>query len=462
MSDARVVFVDDEEHLRLAVEQGMDLAGLSAECHASADGVAERLSRDFHGVVVTDIKMPGIDGIALMQRVLEIDPALPVVLVTGHGDVPMAVEAMRAGAYDFIEKPFDMSHLADVVSRAIEKRRLVLENRALRDALGDPSGLETVLVGNSPVMVDLRRNTAAIAEADADALIVGETGSGKEVVARALHSFGPRGSGPFVAINCGALPAEIIESELFGHEAGAFTGAVRQRVGKLEHADGGTVFLDEIESMPLDLQVKLLRVIEERSIVRVGANTPRPVDVRFLAATKADLDRASNEGRFRQDLFYRLNVVALHLPPLRERKEDIPLLFHHLLREARARYRREIPEIGDGLLAGLVSHDWPGNVRELRNAADRFVLQLGEVVPGPVAPEATDASSAAIGNGRGPLSTRLDAFEKNVLTLELARNRGNLKATYEHLGLSRKTLYDKLRKHGLKREDFLSNGSGNV
>lgn len=448
MDTARVLFVDDEEHIRHAVKQGLELAGLDVTCFAAADELTERLSRDFYGVVVTDIKMPKTDGFSLMQQVLQIDPALPVVLVTGHGDVPMAVESMRAGAYDFIEKPFDTAHLADVVARAIEKRRLVLENRVLRDELTNRAGLEAVLVGKSPVMERLRRQVSAVAASEADALIIGETGAGKEVVARAMHGFSPRKDAPLIAINCGALPAEIIESELFGHEAGSFTGASRQRIGKLEHAKGGTVFLDEIESMPLDLQVKLLRVIEERSVVRVGSNEPVPLDIRFLAATKVDLDAACAECRFRQDLYYRLNVISVRVPPLRERREDIPLLFHYLTREARARYRREIPPIDDALLGSLLSHGWPGNVRELRNAADRFVLQLGEVVPG-TAPTASDGTS------EGFLAERLEAFEKSVLTLELTRNRGSLKATYENLGLSRKTLYDKLRKHGIRREDFI-------
>lgn len=448
MAQAKVLFVDDEEHIRHAVKQGLELAGFAVECFATAERAAEQASRDFYGVVVTDIKMPGSDGIALMRRVLEIDPALPVVLVTGHGDVPMAVEAMRAGAYSFMEKPFDTALLADVVARAIEKRRLVLENRALREELSGHAGLEAVLVGRSPAMERLRREVTALASTEADVLIVGETGAGKEVVARALHGFGARKDGVFTAINCGALPSEIIESELFGHEAGAFTGATRQRIGKLEHANGGTVFLDEIESMPLDLQVKLLRVFEERSVVRLGANTPIALDVRFLAATKVDLAAESAQGRFRHDLFYRLNVVSVRVPPLRERKEDLPLLFHHLAREARARYRREIPELDPEVLAGLMGHDWPGNVRELRNAADRFVLQLGEFVPG------VDRNPLD-GAGEGSLAERLDAFEKNILSLELSRNGGNLKATYARLGLSRKTLYDKLRKHGLKREDFL-------
>lgn len=455
MTEGQVFFVDDEEPLRHAVKQGLELCGHPVTCFAAARQAEAQLNRNLYGVLVTDITMPDMDGLALLRRALEIDPALPVVLVTGHGDVPLAVEAMRAGAYDFIEKPFDTSHLASVVARALDKRRLVLENRALREELETGGGLDARLVGRTPAMEHLRVQLQALAETDADVLVTGETGSGKEVVARALHDFGPRAKGPFVAINCGALPAEMIESELFGHEAGAFTSAQKQRIGKLEFANGGTVLLDEIESMPLDLQVKLLRAIEQRSIERLGSNKSVALDLRFVAASKEDLLTACREGRFREDLYYRLNVVALQVPPLRERREDIPLLFHHLAREARARYRREIPDPDDRHLSDLLSYDWPGNVRELRNAADRFVLGLGAVVPGAVATGDAASPAAEGSTGEGPLAGRLEAVEKAILEAELRRQGGSLKATYEALGLSRKTLYDKLQRHGLKREDFV-------
>jgi two-component system C4-dicarboxylate transport response regulator DctD len=453
MTEGRVLFVDDEEPLRHAVQQGLELSGQQVTCFASAREAEALISRHLYGVLVSDIKMPEMDGLTLLRRALEIDPGLPVVLVTGHGDVPLAVEAMRAGAYDFIEKPFDTTYLASVVTRALEKRRLVLENRALREELEPGSGVESRLVGRSPAIERLRNQVRALADTDADVLLIGETGAGKEVVARALHESGARAKGPFVAINCGAVPAEIIESELFGHVAGAFTGAQKARTGKLEFANGGTVLLDEIESMPLDLQVKLLRAIETRTIEKLGSNVPVPLDLRFVAASKADLAEASRAGRFREDLYYRLNVVSLMIPPLRERREDIPVLFHHLAREARARYRREIPELDGGLFAALAAYDWPGNVRELRNAADRFVLGLEHVVPGHV-------TTGSGGPAQGPLSERLEAVEKSILEAELRRQGGSLKATYEALGLSRKTLYDKLQRHGLKREDFLMGEEG--
>ena len=435
----KIAIVDDEQDMRQSISQWLALSGFDTETYGSAEDALKAIGPDFPGVVVTDVKMPGMDGMAFLKRLMGVDSGIPVILITGHGDVPLAVQAMRAGAYDFIEKPFPVNRLSTVIERALEKRRLVLENRALREQLADRSGMEGRLVGRSPPMERLRRLVGALAGTDADVLIIGETGAGKEVVARALHEEGHRRNGPFVALNCGGLPAEIIESELFGHEKGAFTGAARQRIGKLEHAHGGTVFLDEIESMPLDLQVKLLRVIETRSIERLGSNASIPLDVRFLAATKEDLEAAGNSGRFRKDLFYRLNVVTLEIPPLRARKEDIPLLFHHLTREARARYRREIPDASTTYIATLMARDWPGNVRELRNVADRFVLGL----------EALDPLEAEVGRS---LSERVAAYEKAVIAEELARNEGSLKATYEGLGLSRKALYEKIRRHGLERD----------
>jgi two-component system, NtrC family, C4-dicarboxylate transport response regulator DctD len=442
LQDRIVHLVDDDADLRHALKQSLELEGLSVVCHTSAEDVGDLPLRSLYGVVVSDIRMPGTDGLTLMRRILGIDPTMPVVLITGHGDVQMAVEAMRAGAYDFIEKPFAANRLFSVVERALEKRRLVLENRSLRNALEGSDDLSSRLVGRNPAIQRLRAQISAVADTDADVLITGETGTGKEVVARALHDFGPRRKGNFVAINCAALPADIFESELFGHEAGAFTGAQKLRIGKLEHANGGTVFLDEIESMPIDLQAKLLRAIEERSIERLGSNRQVALDVRFVAATKADLN---NNPAFRTDLYYRLNVITLEIPVLRARRDDIPLLFFHLAREARARYRREIPDITPQIEAGLLAHDWPGNVRELRNVADRFVLGMWAGFGSE--PDKT------LEIGTGSLSERMDAFERAVIRAEISRNDGALKPTYENLGVSRKGLYEKMRRLGISSGD---------
>ncbi|MGE0857444.1 MAG: sigma-54-dependent transcriptional regulator, partial [Hyphomicrobiaceae bacterium] len=336
-----VLLIDDELHLRTATAQGLELAGFAVSDHADGIEALTNLSRSFSGVVVSDIKMPRIDGLALMKRILAIDPEIPVILVTGHGDIPMAIDAIRAGAYDFIEKPFSTERLADAASRAIEKRRLVLENRDLKAALAQRTGLEQTIIGRTPAIKRLRTQIASFAATDVDVLVFGETGTGKELVARALHEAGPRTGGRFVPINCGALPETVIESELFGHEAGAFTGATKTRIGKLEYASGGTLFLDEIESMPLELQIKLLRVLQDRTIVRLGANDERSIDVRVIAATKEDLRDASDRGTFREDLYYRLNVLKLTIPPLRERRDDIPLLFQHFAEQAAARCKRE-------------------------------------------------------------------------------------------------------------------------
>ena len=436
-----IVLIDDDNDLRHALVQGLELDGYTVADFPRAEAALSMITRTFSGVAVCDIRLPDMDGMTFLANALEIDPALPVILITGHGDVPLAVQAMRNGAYDFLEKPFTPGKLAEVSARALEKRRLVLENRALRENLTGGDGVDEVLIGNSPAMVRLRAEVRAIAETDADVLVVGETGSGKEVVSRAIHRLSARAGQPFVAINCGALPAEIVESELFGHEKGAFTGASSQRIGKLEHADGGTILLDEIESMPLDLQVKLLRALETKQIERLGSNRLIKTDIRFIAASKADLKAQSEAGRFRADLFYRLNVVSIAIPPLRSHAEDIPDLFFQLAREARARYRREIPEISLELLGRLKAHDWPGNVRELRNVADRFVIGLGT--------DFGQQRPAVVNGSAAPLRERMESYEKSVIETALDRHDGKLKPVYEELGISRKSLYEKMRRHGL-------------
>ena len=441
-SHSKILLAEDEDEVRFALKQGLELAGYEVEEFNSSDGILETVSRHLDGILISDIRLGSEDGLDLMKQVFELDSAFPVILITGHGDVPLAVEAMRSGAYDFIEKPFPVAKLVSVVARAVEKRRLVLENRALRQELAEESELEGRLVGQSLAMQRLRAEILALADTDADILISGETGSGKEMVARALHEEGRRAEKPFVALNCGGLPAEIIESELFGHIQGAFTGASAKRVGKLQHANGGTVFLDEIESMPLELQVKLLRVIEERAVEPLGTNEAIPLDVRFIAATKTDLEQAGREGSFRPDLFYRLNVVTLQIPPLRDRKEDIPDLFNFLARGARSRYRKDIPELTTQLLDRLIAYDWPGNVRELRNAADRFVLGLSLGL----GDETLDPAVVS----EAPLSERVGAYEKRLIAEALRQLDGCRTKTAELLGVGRKTLYEKMKKYELE------------
>ncbi len=443
MTPPTLLLIDDEEEIRRSTAQTLQLAGFDVREFAAAEPALDYITPGFKSVVISDIRMPGMDGMTLLAKVREIDADVPVILVTGHGDVQLAVRAMREGAYDFIEKPFNGQHLADVALRAVDWRSLVLENRLLRAAAGQRDDVEARLLGRSPAMIDLRYRLRAVAATDADVLIIGDTGVGKEVAARAIHDLSGRSLKPFVAINCAALPANLIESELFGHEAGAFPGAIRARYGKFEHARGGTVLLDEIGSMPSDLQAKLIRVIQDRMIVRLGSNEPIPLDVRFIATSKVELEDEAIAGRFRADLLYRLNVVTLRIPSLSARREDVPMLFLQLAREAAGRYRRDMVDIPQPVLAEIARRDWPGNVRELRNAADRYVLGLG-----------IDGLEPLPDGANGlRLAERVARFEKAVIADALRANGGSLKAVYETLGISRKTLYEKMQRHDIDKKD---------
>jgi two-component system C4-dicarboxylate transport response regulator DctD len=438
--NVQVLVVEDDPDVRLGCEQALQLEDIPAAGVDSAEKAMRLLSHDFPGVVVSDIRLPGMDGMALLEQVRGIDPDLPVVLITGHGDVSLAVQAMKNGAHDFIEKPFSPDYLVEVVRRALDKRRLTLEVRRLRAQLENRDQLESRLIGRSPAMARVRQLVASLGNSAADILIEGETGTGKELVARCLHEAGPRRSGNFVAINCGGLPETLFESEIFGHEAGAYTGASRRRIGKIEHASGGTLFLDEIESMPMAMQTKLLRVLQERTLERLGSNTAIPVDCRVVAATKTDLKELSDQGGFRADLYYRLNVATLPLPPLRERREDIPLLFEHFLLQGAARHERRVPKIDSARMSRLMSYDWPGNVRELRNIADRCVLGIEAGFP----PFADDMPAAP-----QPLAETVAAFERALIADALARNFGSLARAAEALGIAKTTLHDKVKKYRL-------------
>ncbi|WP_377811029.1 sigma-54 dependent transcriptional regulator [Azospirillum sp. A29] len=446
-----VLLIDDDPEVLDSSRQTLELEGFAVEAVTEPEAGLARLGASWPGVVVTDVRMPGMDGFALLERVRAADAEVPVVLVTGHGDIAMAMRAVREGAYDFIEKPAEPDHLVEVVRRALVHRGLVLENRRLRAQLAE-GGPEGRIIGRSPAIEHLRAAVANLADAEVDVLLFGETGTGKELVARSLHEGGRRRAGNFVALNCGAMPDTIIESELFGHEPGAFTGAQARRIGKLEYAAGGTLFLDEIESMPMHLQVKLLRVLQERAIERIGGNRTIPLDLRVVAATKVDLLRLAAEGKFREDLYYRLNVVTVPLPPLRERRGDVALLFRHFLDAALARSRRTPPPLDPALLARLAAHGWPGNVRELRNVAERVALGLGDGLA-PVGASATSAGMAGSAEIE-PLADRLDRVEKQLIEDALARCGGRVGETAERLGITRKTLYLKMRHHGLSRDDF--------
>jgi two-component system C4-dicarboxylate transport response regulator DctD len=426
----RVFLVEDDAIVRHGSEQALALAQIQVRAFASAEAALEALRGERPWAVVADVKLPGQSGVELLREIRLRDRELPVILVTGHGDVAMAVDAMREGAYDFIEKPFSSERLVEAVRRAVERRSLMEENRRLREQL--PEGEALPILGQSPAMQELRRQIAALAPANVDVLVRGETGAGKEVVARSLHALSGR-RGPFVALNCGALPENIVESELFGHEAGAFTGASRRRIGRIEYANGGTLFLDEIESMPLAAQVKLLRVLQERQVERLGSNTPVAVDCRVIAAAKEDLKQLQADGRFRPDLYYRLNVVALQIPPLRERPGDVPLLMAHFVRAAAQRFDREALSWTGHDMLRWQHYDWPGNVRELRNVAERFALGLGDGLEGPP----LQALS---------LPARLDLVEQALIRDAMALADGNVAKAADLLQIPKKTLYDKLGK----------------
>jgi two-component system C4-dicarboxylate transport response regulator DctD len=435
-----VLYIEDDALVRRASVQSLQLAGFDVTGHASVESAARSISADFPGVIVSDIRLPGASGLDLLAQCHDRAPDVPVILVTGHGDISMAVQAMRDGAYDFIEKPFASERLIETVRRALERRTLVLENHALRRELAGQNTVAPRIIGRSPVIEQVRRLIANIAPTDASVLINGDTGAGKELIARSLHELSPRRDKPFIAVNCGALPEPMFESEMFGYEPGAFTGAAKRRIGKLEHASGGTLFLDEIESMPLGLQVKLLRVLQDGVLERLGSNQPIRVNCRVVAAAKGDMQEHVAAGTFRRDLLYRLNVVTIALPPLAERREDIVPLFEHFLLDAAVRYQRPAPILADRQRAGLMQRDWPGNVRELRNAADRLVLGVAEDPRTASVDETADTHS---------LKERVEQFERAVIAQALEETGGAVAVAADRLHLGKATLYEKIKRYGL-------------
>ncbi|HJV24523.1 MAG TPA: sigma-54 dependent transcriptional regulator [Aromatoleum sp.] len=447
-ADQTLWLIEDDPAVRHASSQSLRLAGFTARAFNDAESALAALGDQLPDTVVCDVRLPEMDGLAFMARLLRTDPGIPVILITGHGDITMAVQAMRAGAYDFIEKPFPPERLVEVVRRALEKRRLTREVSRLTEELARHAG--AAIIGECAAIQNLRRLVGALGPTSVDVLLHGETGAGKEVVAHALHAASGR-TGPFVPINCGGLPESVFESEMFGYEAGAFTGATKRRIGKIEHAHGGTLFLDEIESMPLALQAKLLRVLQDHRVERLGGNASIEVDCRVIAATKDDLKVLAEQGRFRADLFYRLNVAVLQLPPLRERKEDIPLLMAHFLSEAAQRFKLPAPTWGAVDVLRWQAHDWPGNVRELKNTAERICLGL------------SDGLSAKEGEDGGPpgLVSQLEQAERGFIRSALKVSQGNVARASELLKLPRKTLYDKLARYGLRAEDFRDSQASN-
>lgn len=447
-----IYVVDDDSALRLSVCQCLEHSGFAVRDFETPEALLALLDSTFPGVVLSDVRMPGMDGLAMLRRITSIDRDLPVILITGHGDVAMAVQAMQEGAYDFIEKPFDENTLIGVLRRAVEKRRLVLELRRARTDLEAAQGLDARLVGAHPGMRELKRKIMDVASASVSVLLWGETGTGKEVAARCLHDCSPRADKPFVVVDCAAIPMSLAESELFGYVKGAFTGADKNRMGKLEAAEGGTLFLDEVNSLPYELQGKLLRALQERSVTPVGSYSPRAVDFRLLASSNEDLRKAIDQKRFREDLYYRLATIELRMPPLREHKEDIPLLFNLFLERAEGVYGRSAPRPDAADTARIMAYSWPGNVRELRNMADRYVFSGSRALRalGEAAAEETEDCA-----GYATFVDHVNCFERQIIVDAVRRHKGDMKMVMEELGLPRRTLNEKMVKLGVSRNSIM-------
>jgi two-component system, NtrC family, response regulator GlrR len=465
-----LVVDDDEEHCEL-MEIRLSHHGFRVSCETSCRGALEVLEREVVDAMLLDLQLEDENGLDFLVRVLERSFDMPVIILTAHGTIDTAVEAMNRGAYGFLTKPFDDHELLQKLTHAVERMRLRREVEGLRRIVGDSSH-EGRLLGTSGAIAAVRNVIARIAPTDATVLILGESGSGKEVAARSIHASSQRRAAPFVAVNCGALPPHLLESELFGHKRGAFTGAVRDREGLFAAADGGTLFLDEIGDAPAEVQVKLLRVLQERSYVPLGTTEARDVDVRVVAATNRDLRADITAGRFREDLFYRLHVVPITMPPLRERKEDIPLLAELFLTQAAAQYGRRSPHLAHDTLRILLAHDWPGNVRELANVVHGATLlstdgtlrphHLLAVLPHGTSSAASSRSAPAeiastIVDPDAPLPVMREAresFDRAYVEEALRRARGNVSLAAKMAGRNRTDFYDLLRRHEIDVNTF--------
>ena len=449
---ASILVVDDEPGVRSSVAGVLSDEGLAVDTAASGEECLERAAAGSYAVIVLDIWLPGIDGLTTLQRLTERGVDARVVMMSGHGSIEQAVKAIKLGAFDFVEKPLSLDKTVLVVRNALRQHRLERENRDLRARVETP----VTLVGDSPAMRALRRLVETAGPSLGRVLILGENGTGKEVVARLIHQHSARRNRPFVEVNCAAIPEELIETELFGHVRGAFTGAIADRPGRFEQADGGTLFLDEVGDMSLKTQAKVLRVLQEQSLERVGGGQRVRVDVRVLAATNKDLQGEIRQGRFREDLFFRLSVVPVSIPPLRDRRDDIPVLAEHFMATISREYGRRMRRLTPEALARLQAYDWPGNVRELRNAVERLIIMGHD-------DRVTAEEVAFLGDGhqqgtpRTPaaeagslrLSDARDAFEREFILRALATAQGNMSRTAELLGLERSNLYKKMRAFGI-------------
>ena len=447
----RVLIVDDDPDHAEAIAEGIERAGFDPVVATSGREGLAAVERELFDIVITDLVMQDVDGLEILREARQRSDFTEVLIVTGHGSVQTAVRAMQEGAAHYITKPVNIIELRTILGKIVEKQTLKVSNAELRKQLDQKFGFESI-IGNSKPMADIFKLLRQVAPTNATVLIQGESGTGKELIARAIHNNSPRKSYPFVGINCAALSEGIIESELFGHEKGAFTGAVARAVGKFEYAHRGTLFLDEVGDMPLTTQIKLLRVIEEREIVRVGSNKPIPVDVRLISATNSNLVEAVGEGRFREDLYFRLRVISINLPPLRERPGDIPLLADAFLAELNRLHGRNVKGISPEALAVLSGQPWPGNVRELRNVLENMVvttrneiLQVSDIPSGYL--EGVGKVRAGIGQLAG---IPLDEVEKECIRQTLELTGGNRERTAKMLGIGERTLYRKINQYDLR------------
>jgi DNA-binding NtrC family response regulator len=444
-----ILVVEDDLRTRESLRQAMTRAGYRTHAAADGAGALATLEKESIDVLLTDVKMPGLDGIALLERVRADFPDTIVIVLTAFGTVDLAVEAMKKGAYDFLTKPIHLDKLETLLRHALEARRLARENRELRLRLREASGLKHLL-GRSAPMQRLRETIQQVAATDVAVLILGETGTGKELVAHAIHDGGARADRPLVEVSCAALPEALLESELFGHERGAFTGARDRRKGRFELAHGGTLFLDEVGDMSPETQAKLLRVLQEQEFERVGGTETIRVDVRIIAATNRELEDLVAEGAFREDLYYRLNVVPIHVPPLRERTEDIPVLLAHFLRTFGERWAKRVPELTGDALALLCRYAWPGNVRELQHVAESLlVLSRGEPVVVADLPAAIRGEHRAHDQGERAGGATLRQLERQAIARTLVATGGNKRKAAAILGIGLKTLYRKIQEFAL-------------
>ncbi len=445
--DVRILVVDDEMIVREALSNYLREDGYEAIAVESGEEALKKVESERWNILFVDFKMPGMDGLEVLREVKKVTSDLPVIIITAYATVDSAVQAMKDGAYDYVVKPFDPEAIALLVEKVVEHQRLVKENILLRERLDQEYKFEEI-IGRSQPMQDVFELVKNVAASDTTVLITGESGTGKELIARALHANSPRRYNPFITASCGAMPEGLLESELFGHEKGAFTGALYTKKGRFELAEGGTLFLDEIGEISLKTQVDLLRVLSEKSFRRVGGVEPTRIDARIVSASNRDLKKAIQEGTFREDLFYRLNVVSIHLPPLRERREDIQLLADHFLDKFRAETNKKIEGISSQALNLMMEYDWPGNVRELENAIERAVVvgKGSEIVP-----QDLPFFNQGVTEERGPKLKSLKDREKIHILQTLEENGWNISKTAEDLGIDRVTLYNKIKKYNLEK-----------